>query len=685
MNFTKTTAARLGLVAAVTLGLFSLQDCKMNKKDTLTINTSDMDSSVNPGVDFFDYANGKWIKNNPIPASERAWGSFNELDNKNKVILHKILDEAAANTSAPKGSNTQKIGDYYFSGMDSASIEKQGIAPLKDEFAKIDAISDKNSLIIALTHSTRIGAGSLFSFYVEPDDKISTQYAAKLSQSGLSLPGKEYYLNPDDRNKGIREKYVLYVSKVFTLMGDDQAKADANAKTVMTIETALATSSMGRVEMRDPHAIYHKMTVEEFAKTTPNIDWPLYIKNIGIDPSVKDVIVAQPDFFVALNKLLESTSIDDWKTYMRWHLINSMATALSSNFEEAHFDFYGKVLSGVKTQQPRWKRILQSTDGNLGEILGQEYVKVAFPPEAKEKALAMVKNLQAELKDRIEALTWMSPETKTKALEKLSTMMIKIGYPDKWRDYSKLDIDRGPFVLNEMRASEFAYQFDLDKFGKPIDRTEWDMTPPTINAYYNPVMNEIVFPAGILQFPFFDANADDALNYGGIGAVIGHEMTHGFDDEGCQYDAQGNLKNWWTKEDSINYSKRTELVVQQFNEYVPLDTIHINGKLTLGENIADLGGITVAYYAYEKFLDGKKREMIDGFTPEQRFFIAFAQLWKGQMRPEALASQLLTNPHSPGKYRVLGALSNLPEFQKAFNLPDNAAMVRPADKRARIW
>ena len=291
MNFTKTTAARLGLVAAVTLGLFSLQDCKMNKKDTLTINTSDMDSSVNPGVDFFDYANGKWIKNNPIPASERAWGSFNELDNKNKVILHKILDEAAANTSAPKGSNTQKIGDYYFSGMDSASIEKQGIAPLKDEFAKIDAISDKNSLIIALTHSTRIGAGSLFSFYVEPDDKISTQYAAKLSQSGLSLPGKEYYLNPDDRNKGIREKYVLYVSKVFTLMGDDQAKADANAKTVMTIETALATSSMGRVEMRDPHAIYHKMTVEEFAKTTPNIDWPLDIKNIGIDPSVKDVIV----------------------------------------------------------------------------------------------------------------------------------------------------------------------------------------------------------------------------------------------------------------------------------------------------------------------------------------------------------------------------------------------------------
>jgi len=685
MIFNKTTAARLAFMAGISLFMFALQDCKMDNKNIKTVNVSFMDTTVNPGVDFFDYANGNWIKNNPIPAAESAWGSFNELDNKNKTILRKILEDAAANTSAAKGSNTQKIGDYYFSGMDSASIEKLGIAPLKGEFDKIDAITDKAGIIANMAHFSRIGASALFSFYIEPDDKISTQYAAKLNQGGLSLGGREYYLNQDDRNKNIREKYVAYISKMFTLMGDDQAKADASAKTIMTIETSLATKSMGRVQMRNPQAIYHKMSVDDLIQATPSIDWEVYLKNTGINSKVREVIVAQPDFFAAVSKLLDSVSIADWKTYMRWHLINSMASALSSNYEVAHFDFYGKVLSGVKEQQPRWKRILQSTDGNLGEILGQEYVKVAFPPEAKEKALAMVKNLQAELKERIEALTWMGPATKTKALEKLSTMMIKIGYPDKWIDYSSLNIDRGSFVLNEMRASEFEHQRNMDKFGKPIDRTEWDMTPPTINAYYNPVMNEIVFPAGILQYPFFDANADDALNYGGIGAVIGHEMTHGFDDEGRQYDAQGNLKAWWTPEDSANYAKRIQIVVDQFNGYVALDTIHINGKLTLGENIADLGGITVAYYAYEKSLEGKSKDKIDGFTPEQRFFIAFAQLWRGQMRPEALARQLLTNPHSPSKYRVLGPLSNMPEFQQAFSLKDGVPMVRPEDKRARIW
>jgi putative endopeptidase len=685
MNFKKLPIAKFLVPVGLVLALATIYEFRSEQDKQKSIDVKSIDNSVNPGVDFYEYANASWIKNNPIPSTESSWNSFSELSEKNRTILHKILDDAAANTSAAKGSNTQKLGDFYFTGMDSANIEKQGIAPLISEFKYIDKINNKKKLISAIEHFNSIGTSTPFGMYVEIDDKNSADQVLRLYQSGLSLPGKEYYFNQDARSQNIREKYNEYVTKMFTMMGDSKEKAEANAKTVMTIETALARNSMGRVEMRDPYATYHKMTFMEFEKTTPSINWDIYLEQTGISPKPKELIVSQPAFFTYFNKMVDSVSIADWKTYMRWHLINSTASDLSSNFDLEHFNFYGKVLSGVKKQQPRWKRILQATDGNLGEILGQEYVKVAFPPEAKAKALGMVKNLQAELRERITKLDWMSDETKSKAMDKLNKMMIKIGYPDKWKDYSKLEITRESYVMNEIRASQFSYHENMEKFGKPVDRTEWHMTPPTINAYYNPSLNEIVFPAGILQYPFFDANADDAVNYGGIGAVIGHEMTHGFDDEGRQYDAEGNLKDWWTPKDAENYESRTKIVVDQFNHYVALDTMHINGQLTLGENIADLGGITVAYYAYEKSLEGKSREMIDGFTPEQRFFIAFAQLWKGNYRPEALSRQLITNPHSPGKYRVLGPLSNMTEFQSAFHIQDGQPMVRPNDKKARIW
>jgi putative endopeptidase len=684
MNLKKIPIAKFGIVAGLSLSLMAFYTFQPGDKHK-SIDIASMDKTLDPGVDFFDYANGSWIKNNPIPATESAWNSFSELAEKNRTILHKILDEAAANTSAPKGSNTQKIGDFYFSGMDSASIEKQGITPLKDEFDYISGVNDKSKLMLASQHFSANGISSFFGMYVETDDKNSSVNIVRVGQGGLSLPGKEYYLSPDARSKNIREKYQEYLTKMFGLMGNGKEVSEADAKTVMTIETALARNSMGRVEMRDPYATYHKMSVEDFAKTTPSLNWNSYIAATGMNPQPTELIVSQPEFFKYLSKLVDSVSLADWKTYFRWHIINSTASDLSSPYELAHFDFYGKVLSGVKQQQPRWKRILQATDGGLGEILGQEYVKIAFPPQAKAKALAMVKNLQAELRERIKNLDWMSPETKLKALEKLDKMTIKIGYPDKWKDYSEVEISRESFAKNQFMIARFEYKENMKKFGKPIDRNEWHMTPPTINAYYNPSNNEIVFPAGILQFPFFDANADDAVNYGGIGAVIGHEMTHGFDDEGRQYDADGNLKDWWTKADAENYEKRTQIVIDQFNAFVALDTMHINGKLTLGENIADLGGVTVAYYAYEKSLKGKSHKSINGFTPEQRYFLAFAQLWKGNMRPEALSRQLITNPHSPGKYRVLGPLSNMTEFRQAFALKDGQPMVRPADKIAKIW
>jgi len=659
---------------------------KSNMKETSSNDfTALMDKSVAPGTDFFQYANGTWIKNNPIPATESNWTAFNEIRDFNRNVLRQILEKAAATKNAPKGSNIQKIGDYFASGMDSAAIEKAGFTPLKPEFNAINSINTIPDVIRVAAQLQKKGVNALFSFYVDQDAKNSSQYLASAGQGGLGLPDRDYYFKDDPKAKNIRSEYVKHMENMFVLLGDTPADAAKEAATVMEIETALANASLNRVQMRDPYAVYHKMTVAEANTDAPNIGWEAYFKAIGIS-GVKDINIGMPEFFKQLNSQLSTRAIADWKTYLRFRLISSSASMLSSNFVNENFHFYGTVMSGTKTLEPRWKRIQGSTDANLGELLGQEYVKVAFKPEAKAKAKDMVNNLMAALKQRILALDWMSQATKEQAIHKLSTIMVKIGYPDKWRDYSALSIDRGPFVLNEMRATEFEYQRNFDKLGKPIDRTEWGMTPSTVNAYYNPANNEIVFPAGILQKPFFDPYGDDAMNYGSIGAVIGHELTHGFDDEGRQFDADGNLKDWWTKEDAEKFDQRTGIVVKQFNGYAALDTMHINGKLTLGENIADLGGLTIAYQAYMNSLKGKPApKLIKGFTGDQRFFLAWAQGWRCNYRPEALSRQLLTNPHSPGKFRVIGPLSNMPEFKKAFGLKDGDPMVRSGADQAKIW
>jgi len=654
-----------------------------NDSTTKPIDTQNFDTSVKPSEDFYQYVNGGWISKNPIPPDQSRWGSFNEVQERNFVILHDILENAAKN-SGETGSNIQKVGDFYFSGMDSAHIEEAGAKPLEAEFKRIDAIKDKTDLQAEIAHLHTIEIGVPFAFFIEQDAKNSTEEIAQLFQSGLGLPDRDYYTKTDDKSKDLREKYVTHLVNTFTLLGDDPSTASANAKIVMDLETRLANASMTRVDMRDPEKIYHKMSINDLAKLTQAFSWEKYFNDIGVKDPGK-INVGQPDFMKEVSAMISDVPLPNWKTYLRWHLIGEYGNYLSSGFINEDFNFFGKTLTGQKELRPRWKRILVTVDGNIGEALGQLYVAKAFTPEAKARAVQLVANLRSSLHNRIENLAWMSETTKKQALKKLDAFTVKIGYPDKWRDYSSLKIDRGPYVLNVMRASEFEFKRNLNKIGKPVDRTEWGMTPPTVNAYYNPSMNEIVFPAGILQPPFFYADADEAVNYGGIGAVIGHEMTHGFDDEGRQFDAEGNLKDWWTSDDSAKYTQRTKLVEEEFDGFVAIDTLHVNGKLTLGENLADLGGLTVAYAALEKELKGKSHEKIDGFTPEQRFFLAFAQIWRANIRPEAQRMRLITDPHSPGRFRCIGPISNMIEFKQAFDIPDGSPMMRSADKRAKIW
>ncbi|HEY6071260.1 MAG TPA: M13 family metallopeptidase [Chthoniobacterales bacterium] len=649
------------------------------------IDQSNFDTSVKPSDDFFQYANGGWIKRTEIPADQTRWGSFNILIEQNNDALHAIAEKAAkANSTDPV---TKKVGDYYASGMDEKTIEAMKTKPLKDELAKIDSMKDKNDVLKEIAHLQMSGVNVFFNFGSSQDDKDSTREIANAVQGGLGMPDRDYYTKTDDASKKLRDQYVAHVTKMLTLLGDPADKAAESAKKIMALETSLAQASRTRVELRDPQKNYNKMTQDEFQKLTPDWNWGDYFKELGLT-NPGDINVHQPDFFKAANTAFTSTSLDDWKTYLRWHLINATASALSSDFVNEDFNFHETTLRGTKQIKPRWKRVIQSEDGEIGEALGQLYVKDYFPPAAKARALELINNLKEALADRIKSLAWMDEPTKQRALEKLAAFQVKIGYPEKWRDYSSLMIDRGPFVLNEMRSENFESKRQLNKIGKPVDRTEWGMTPPTVNAYYNPKMNEIVFPAGILQPPFFFANADDAVNYGGIGCVIGHEMTHGFDDQGRQYDKVGNLTDWWTKESADAYEKRRKAVVEQYNEYEPLPGLHVNGELTQGENIADIGGVKLAYAALQKALDKhpeQRNQKIDGFTPEQRFFLAFAGIWRQKIREEEQKLRLNTDPHSPGHFRVNGPLSDLPEFQKAFNIPDGSAMVRAADKRADIW
>jgi putative endopeptidase len=658
------------------------------KKNPPPLEPGSRDLSVKPQDDFFMYANGGWIKRTQIPPEYSRWGSFNELIENNNDALHDIAEKTENTRVDPRlAPETQKVGDYYASGMDEKTIEAVRIQPLEDELKRIEAISDRSELLKEIAHLHSIGVGVLFEFGSGQDAKDSTHEIAQAVQGGLGLPDRDYYTRTDAGSKKLRDQYVEHVAKMLTLAGEPVATAADHAKKILALETKLAEASRTQVQLRDPQKNYNKMPVRQLQDLTPDWNWSDYFKNVDLlEPN--DVNVQQPEFFKAADQVFKSAPLDDWKAYLRWHLINAAAQELSKDFVDEDFNFKDRILRGTEKLKPRWKRVIASTDEAIGQALGKLYVAFYFPPEAKARALELVNNLKEALADRIKTLDWMDEPTKREALKKLAAMRVKIGYPDKWLDYSLLPIDRGPFVLNAMRAAKFETTRELNKVGKPVDPTDWGMTPPTVNAYYNPNMNEIVFPAGILQPPFFYANADDAVNYGGIGAVIGHEMTHGFDDQGRQFDAAGNLRDWWSPQSAAKFKERSQAIVKQFNEYEPLPGLHVNGELTQGENIADLGGVKLAYAALQKALDKNQQERekkIDELTPEQRFFLSFATIWKSKQRDEDLKLRLNTDPHSPARYRVDGPLSNLPEFAKAFNIPDGSPMVRSADKRVNIW
>ncbi len=644
------------------------------------------DPSVKPCEDFYQYAVGGWLKANPIPADKSRWGSFEELADRNRAVLRTILEETSAKTDWPKGSVKQKVGDFFASGMDEAAIEKAGTKPLEPWLARIDGVKSNTGLpkLVAELHGRRLMAG--YGFFVAQDQKETTRYIPMLSQGGLGLPDRDYYLKDDAKSKEIREKYLSHVAKMLGLLGEPADAAKAKAAVVMDLETKLAKASRTRVELRDPEKNYNKQTVARLVESAPGYDWKAYLAAMGV-PESQELNVRQPEFASAFAAMAGSEPLDSWKAYFRWHLVRASAAYLPKRFDEEAFAFYGRTLNGIPEQEERWKRVQAATDSALGEALGQIYVEKAFSPKSKERMKVLVENLRASLKDRIEAAPWMGAGTKKAAQKKLAAFGVKIGYPDKWRDYSNLEVSRGSWFDNVIAANAFEVKRNLGKLGKPIDRTEWGMTPPTVNAYYSPTMNEIVFPAGILQPPFFWADGDDAVNYGGIGVVIGHEMTHGFDDSGSRYDADGNLKNWWTDEDRKAYDARTALVVKQFDGYRPLADQSINGKLTVGENVSDLGGLKVSYEALGKALgkDPNTAGKIDGYTPAQRFFLNYAAVWRNNIRDEALRVRLNTDPHSPGRFRVLGPLSALPEFHAAFGCADTGPMVMPEADRPGIW
>ncbi len=670
------------LLASLVMSSFFLS-CSTSEK-IKPLDPKNMDVSAKPGDDFFQYANGAWIKNNPIPDEYSRYGAFEVLSENNWKDVRSILDEAA-NGSFETGSAMQKIGDLYASGLDTAKIEADGLSPLQPYLDQIDSIRDLDDVQNVIANFHRMQILPLFVLWAGSDDKNSDHVIAQLYQGGLGLPDRDYYLNDDGRSSEIRKEYLKHLSAMFKLMGDNEEEAATASQTIMSIETRLATASNTRLENRDPHATYNKTTLAALNNQSRYFDWPGYFAAIGkAEPG--EINVGQPKFFKEVDNMLGAVSVEDWKTYLRWHLIDQTASYLSSDFDDQNFAFFGTVLSGRKAQQERWKRVLITTSAGLAEALGQEYVARFFPPEAKERMLELVENLRLALSDRINNLEWMGEETKKYAQEKLAVINVKIGYPDKWIDYSDLQINRDSYVGNVLAANRFDFQRTLDKMDKPVDRDEWHMSPQTVNAYYNPSLNEIVFPAAILQYPFFNMEADDAVNYGAIGMVIGHEMTHGFDDQGRQFDKNGNLNDWWTDEDGTAFEERSQILVEQYNNFMVFDTLHVDGKLTLGENIADLGGMNIAYDALQKSFEKKGRPgLIDGFTPEQRFFLGYAQVWRQSIRDEELMRRLKEDVHSPGNFRVNGPLSNLPQFYAAFDVKPGDPMYRDDAERAVIW
>jgi putative endopeptidase len=675
------------MLAVSVLTAYALQTgCNTGEARTgVGIDRANFDTTVSPGNDFFQYANGGWLKKNPIPADQVRWGSFSILNENNKKNLKAIVEEAAKKSSAQKGTPEQLVGDFYFSAMDTMTIEKMGATPIKGEMEAVEKLKDKNAVLAYVTQLHQWGANPMFSFYAGQDPKNSEVVVPQLYQGGLSLPDRDNYLKSDPRSVMIRDEYVKHIVNMFKLYGLKEDIAKKYADVVMRIETDLAKASMTRVELRDPFKTYHKVTVADLNALTPSINWNEMLTNMAITGHYDYLVLGQPEFLKELENQIRVNSLDDWKTYLKWNLLNYGGNVLSNDFVMQDYHFNNEVLGGQKEIQARWKRMIQLTDGFVGDALGQMYVEKHFPPDAKKKADELVSNLIAVYNDRIKKLDWMSPETKTKALEKLNAIVRKIGYPEKWKTYEGLQINRTSFFTNLLNASKWNYDYAVSHIGKPVDRKQWGMTPPTVNAYYNPSMNEIVFPAGILQPPFFNAQADDAVNYGGIGAVIGHEMTHGFDDEGRNFDSKGNLTSWWTSEDSMKFTNKAHMVIEQFNHFKVLDSLNVNGELTLGENIADLGGITIAYEAFKLTKQGQGNELIDGLTPDQRFFLGFATIWASHMRPETAQQRLITDPHSPAMYRVNGPLSNLEQFYKAFNVKPGDKMYIPEQNRAKIW
>jgi putative endopeptidase len=655
---------------------------KLPKEKIKYINKDNMDLSVRPGDNFYRYANGNWIKKNPVPASKTRWGSFDELREESSKRLQTLLEDAAQKTNRDR--KTQVIGDLYTSGMDSTAVDARGYMPIKADLDRLNTMNSSADVLREITNLRVNGAGgALFGMNIGPDRKNVIKYIPSIGQGGTSLPDRDYYLKDDTRSTTIRNAYKKYLQKMFMLAGEDATTAAASAASVLKIETTLANAQMSRIQMRDPNSTYHKYAVKDLSATTPNMDWATILRDskiVGAD----SVVVGNPSFIKTANDMLVSVPVNDWKSYLRWNLIKSAAPYLSNDFVKADFEF-NSVQTGQKVQTPRWQRMSSLIDRMLGDMVGELYVDKYFKPEAKDYMVKMVDNLQATFAERIQQLDWMSPDTKTRAMEKLNAIAKKIAYPDKWRVYEGVVVSKDDFYNNVRSISQWAYNFNVNRMGKPVDRKEMGMTPPTINASYNPSNNDITFPAGILQYPFFDFGADDAVNYGGIAAVIGHEMTHGFDDQGRQFDAVGNLKDWWTKPDADKFKSKANEVVAQYNALTVLDTVHVKGELTLGENLADLGGLSMAYEAFTKTEQFKKGKKIDGFTPQQRFFLSWAQIWRNNTLPETSAQLILTDPHSPGEHRANAPVTNIDAWYDAFNVKPTDRMYKPKEMRTRIW
>lgn len=669
------------LTAILFLAIAGIQPATAQKK---YINPANMDQSYKPGDDFYMYAGGTWIKNNPVPAKETRWGAFNMLRDFNINAVRSILEKAAASKSAPAGSVERRVADFYLAGMDSAAIEKRGYDPIKKDLERMAAIKSIDEVMAAVSSLRVQGAGApLYGFGVGQDRKDVENMIPQFAQGGTTMPDRDYYLKDDKRSSQIQEAYKKYVVTLFALVGNTAEVANKKAGIIFDLEKKMAAAQLSRVEMRDAYKTYNKFHVDEFSKTTPGLNWRNILASLKVTGE-DTILVNNPAFFTEINSLLKTVAVEDWVTYLQWNLLKAAAPYLSSDFVDATFA-YNQVMTGQRIQTPRWQRMSQQTDASIPDLLGQLYVKEYFKPEAKARMEELVSNLRKAFAIRIKNLDWMSDVTKQKALAKLAAFRSKIGYPTKWRNYEGLEIKPDTYFENTKNVGQWNYNFMVTRLGKPVDRERMNTTAPTVNAFYNATLNDITFPAGILQFPFFDAKADDAVNYGGIGAVIGHEMSHGFDDNGSKYDADGTLRNWWTDEDRKKFEAKAAALVTQFNGYTVLDTIHVNGKLTLGENIGDLGGLNVAYEAFKMTAQGKTNTKIDGLTPDQRFFLSWAQVWVGNILPENAAQLIITDNHAPGPYRTIGAPVNMDAWYKAFDVKPGDKLYKKPEDRIRIW